>query len=311
MTNKPVIRDVQCADNVAEMVSLGRFDKEFIAYGTAVQEQDGKIYYYATSNEKKLQKLAEDARQQERYFTPIVSLTKRSAVPSGMEEAIMQVLKHYLLGEMRHAYEDVDYFALMQPFFAKSANDNAYPLLRSYQEQLEGHFEDGALQLFLGTIKIAHAAKVLTESHYQELLHWHQDIRQQMEDDPMVIDHIERTLYGFVYYEDQTYKVAYDAQEIFIIHQHHDKIMQGLSAGPILHKTYCFGQFKEIHDIRKQFCQWLLDDQNERYFHLLAQIKAVPGVIDKNAIAEVTARMTNSPLASAACLYYDRLWNKR
>ena len=35
-------RDIKCASDVASMVALGKFEKEFIAYGTATKANDGQ-----------------------------------------------------------------------------------------------------------------------------------------------------------------------------------------------------------------------------------------------------------------------------
>ena len=65
-------RDLQCANEVAEMARLGKFDTEFLIFGSAAQETNGKIYYYATTNQEKLYDCICKARSEERYFMPMV-----------------------------------------------------------------------------------------------------------------------------------------------------------------------------------------------------------------------------------------------
>ena len=303
-------RDIKCASDVASMVALGKFEKEFIAYGTATKANDGQVYYYASGNEERLQKYVEEEKWKGNYFTPVVSTVKRSLVPSGLEDDIVQACKQVMLGEMKKQYESVDYFNVMQPFFDTAANDNAYPVLLEYKERIEGYFEDRELQLFINAVKIAYEGKVLSETKYQELLAWHQYIRRQMEDDPIVAENLERTLYGFVYYEDGVQKVAYDAQELCIIHQHNEKLMKGLTVGPIMHKTYWFQQFKLMKEVRESFCDWLRAGQNETYFDLLNQIKSTAGVIDEEAFRLAGESLSSSQMASNAWHYYNYVWNK-
>jgi len=304
-------RDIRCASDVASMVALGKFEKEFIAYGTATKTETGEVYYYAASNEERLQKYVDAQKWKGNYFTPVVSTVKRSLVPSGLEDDIVQACKQVMLGEMKAQYESVDYFNEMQPFFDTAANDNAYPILLDYKERIEGYFEDQELQLFLNAVQIAYEGKVLSEAKYQELLAWHQYIRRQMEDDPIVAENLERTLYGFVYYEDGKQKLAYDAQELCIIHQHNEKIMKGLTVGPMMHKTYWFQQFKLMKEVRDSFCDWLKAGQNEEYFALLEQIKTVPGVIDEQALNAVGEKFASSQMATNAWKYYQYVWNKK
>ena len=47
-------RDAQCAADVGRMEEFGRFPTEFKVYGTASWEENGKIYYRATTDEEKL-----------------------------------------------------------------------------------------------------------------------------------------------------------------------------------------------------------------------------------------------------------------
>ena len=304
-------RDIKCASDVASMVALGKFEKEFIAYGTATKANDGQVYYYASGTEERLQRYVEEEKWKGNYFTPVVSTVKRSLVPSGLEDDIVQACKQVMLGEMKKQYESVDYFNVMQPFFATAANDNAYPVLLEYKERIEGYFEDRELQLFINAVKIAYEGKVLSETKYQELLAWHQYIRRQMEDDPIVAENLERTLYGFVYYEDGVQKVAYDAQELCIIHQHNEKMMKGLTVGPIMHKTYWFQQFKLMKEVRESFCDWLRAGQNETYFDLLNQIKSAAGVIDEEAFRLAGESLSSSQMAANAWHYYNYVWNKK
>ena len=302
-------RDIKCASDVATMAELGRFEKEFIAYGTACQGQNGQIYYYASGNEERMYQYVNEQSVKGIYYTPVMSLVKRSLVPSGMEDDIVQAAKQCMLIEMKREYESVNYFDQMQPFFDTEANNNAYPILLEYREKIEGHFDDRELQLFLGMVRIAYEGKVLMEAHFQELLSWHQYIRKQMEDDPIVAENIERTLYGFVYYENDEPKVAYDAKEVCVLRQHNEKIIKGLTVGPIMHKTYWFPQFKMMQEVRTSFCDWLKTGENEEYFSVLNEIRTASGVIDKKKLAEVGAIFTVSPMAYHAWKYYANIWN--
>ena len=311
MSKNYIPRDVKCANDVASMMELGRFEKEFIAYGTAGRKDDGELYYYASSNEERLYQYVNEQRWKGNYFTPVVSVVKRSLVPSGMEDDIVQVTKQCMLGEMKREYERVDYFGQMQQFYEMGHNDNAYPILQAYKEEIEGHFEERELQLFLGAVRIAYDGKVLSEEKYQELMAWYQYIRRQMEDDPIVAENIERTLYGFVYYENEMRKVAYDAQEICVLRQYNEKILKGFTVGPIMHKTYWFPQFKLMKEVRDSFCDWLKTGQDEAYFTMLHQIRTVSGAIDAKQMDEIGEELSDSQMAHDAWKYYNQIWNKK
>ena len=94
-------RDMRCAADVGRMAELGRFDVQFDVYGSAVQESEGKIYYWATSKEDKLYDCIQQKRLEEKYFTPIVCQSRRTKVPAGMKEQLLQETKYALLRQLR------------------------------------------------------------------------------------------------------------------------------------------------------------------------------------------------------------------
>lgn len=303
-------RDMRCAADVGRMAELGRFDVQLEVYGSAVQEPDGKIYYYAASDEEKLYAYMQQKRLEERYFTPIVQQARRTKVPAGMKEQLLQETKYALLQQLKRDYEGSDYFALMRPFFQLAANEEALPVLQNYQEKIDGHFDDTELQLFLGAAWIAYEAKVLSSGSYKRLLQWHNAIRQQMADDPVAMDNLERTFYGFVYQKpDGSRACMLDAQQMLVVRQRQEKILQGFLAGPVIQKTYWFQQFHQLGTIRQDYRQWLLQGQDDAYLQMLQEIRRCPGVVEQSAIQQAKEKLAGSRLASRAAAYYSALWN--
>ena len=303
-------RDMRCAADVGRMAELGRFDVQFDVYGSAVQEHDGKIYYRATSDEEKLYDYMQQKRLEEQYFTPIVQQSRRTKVPAGMKEQLLQETKYILLKQLKRDYEGSGYFALMQPLFQIAANEEALPVLLNYQEQIDGHFDDTELQLFLGAAWMAYEAKVLSSGSYKRLLQWHNTTRQQMADDPVVADNLERTFYGFVYQKpDGCSDCMLDAQKMTVVRQRQEKLLQGLLVGPIMQKTYWFHQFNQLGAIRQSYRQWLLQGQDEVYFRVLQEIRHCPGVITWSALRQAAEKLAGNKAASRAVAYYSALWN--
>jgi len=303
-------RDVRTANEVDEMARLGRFGEQFIAYGTAIKGKDGKVRYYATADEEKLYAFMQSERLNERYFTPIVSLQKRSQVPSGMEDMIMRATKQALLSQMKNEYEISGYFDLMQPLYERKANNNGYGILCEYRDKIEGNFEDVELQLFAGAVAFAYEAKVLERDSYLELMNWHAMIRRQMEDDPVVEDNIGRTLYGFVAWKDQHRECIFDAKEISVIHQRDKLLLEGALVAPMIHRSYWFRQFGEFKAIKQNHCQWIFAGQDEAYYQMLKKIKAQKGVVYADELQEMKEKLKDIPNALAAVCYYEKLWNK-
>jgi len=96
-----------------------------------------------------------------------------------------------------------------------------------------------------------------------------------------------------------------------VIHQHNEKMMKGLTVGPIMHKTYWFQQFKLMKEVRESFCDWLRAGQNETYFDLLNRIKSAVGVIDEDAFRLAGESISSSQMAANAWQYYNYVWNKK
>ncbi len=305
-------RDMRCAADVGRMAELGRFDVQFDVYGSAVLEQDGRIYYRATGKEEKLYDYMLQKRLEEQYFTPIVRQSRRTKVPAGMKEQLGQEMKYALLRQLKEDYEDSGYFVLMQPFFQVAANDEAMSILERYQEQIDGHFDDTELQLFLGAAWMAYEEKVLSGASYKHLLRWHNAVRQQMADDPVAADNLERTFYGFVYRRPDGGSVCVmDAQRMMVVRRRQEKLLQGLLVGPIIRKDYWFQHSQQLGEIRKSYQQWLLQGQNDDYFHMLRAIRCAKGRIEYAALQSIKAQLMDNERAIQAVSYYQALWNCR
>ncbi len=305
-----VNRDERSANDVAVMAELGRFGDQFIVYGTAAKMPNGEIYYRVTTNEKKLYDYILEQQLDGIYYTPVVSFHKRSQVPSGMEENLLLASKYTLMSEMKKAYESVNYFTLMEPFFLTQANNASYSILCAYKDKIDGNFDDLELQLFAGAVQTAFERKVLDQTHYHELMHWQWRMRLQMEDDPIVADNLGRTLYGFVYWQNDMANAIFDAQEVSVIRQRVEKQLQGFLVGPIVKKDYWFQQFHQFKEIRNKHNEWLLRNQNQEFYNMLKRLVCLPGVIDANSLSAVKNAVKHSAKALRAVEYYDKQWNK-
>ena len=304
------IRDLHCAGSVAEMAKLDRFDKEFAVYGTAGYAADGNLYYHASTNEQKLYQYIQEQMLDGYYFTPISYLIKWGAVPKGMEDDYMQIVKYYLLSEMKRDYESVNYFEIMHPIFCTEPNNSSYELLKEYSEQIEGYFNECSLQLFMGAIITAYEGKVLTSKSYREFNQYYRKVQKQIENDPVPAGQIKRTLYGFGYLDKGEIKYIMNALPMEVVKQRDKKIMSGVLAAPIIKKTFWMSSINEVNRIRKEFLEYLIMGQNEAYFILLTQLKNLPGVINTHILNDIREIFSVSQKAMGHLNYYMNTWNK-
>lgn len=300
-------RDLKCASDVSIMASLGRFDTEFLLYGSAIQEDDGNIYYYATTDQLRLYRHIQQARTKERYFLPMVSEKRRSPVPSGMKSSLLTRYKLELIQHMKHIYEPL--LPRLQSFFHTPPNDNAYPFLQTFQDEIDGYFDDAKLQLFEGLVAMSFEGKILSLTHYQTLCQWIEQVRLQMSDDPLEEGTITRVFYGFAYEDNGTLRYLSNAQEMALVEKRHALQTQGHLMAPIVKRQYAMNQSHEIGSARKAFNNWLRTLENETFMQKVQHLHAMDGVIDKKALDTLAADVSTQSEAYAAICYYRAIWN--
>ncbi len=304
-------RDDKCAEDVAEMAKLGRFDKEYLAYGCAEYQTDGKIIYHAANEGEKLEKYMHPKVFGGSYITLFAQLSKRSSAPAGYDEIFKQSIKFALLSGMKEKYTSIGFFQKMQEYFQTPANNLGYEYLKAYQEKIDGYFEPDKLQIYYGLISLAYEGKILSQEGFNQLNAWYEKIMQQMEDDPVAVDNLTRNFYGFVYWNGQKYDYFVDAKRFPVLQQYQLMVQKGYLVGSIAAKKYFFKQFGQISAVRKKFVQWLLALENEEYFSLLGELKQLPGVIDKNKLRTLSKDFEEYDIALATLQYYQNIWNSQ
>lgn len=303
-------RDMQASSAVAIMAQLGRFEAEFIVYGSAIQENDGKIYYYATTNQEKLYQCIKNARMEERYFMPIVQYVKRMKVPADLEDEWLAKTKLELIQEMKKQYES--FIIHMQPVFQRRPNNNAEGVLKDYQMAIDGYFDDTLLQLFWGLVEESYAGKILSREAFLDFKRWYDNVRHQMSDDPVFIDNITRDYYGFVYRDKNGKRETFlDAQKVNVLDAQNKKKIQGYVVAPIIKKQFSFKNFGEMPRIRQEFMHWLLETQSEDYMKTVELLKNMPGVIDETEFQDIKEMAGDCEYVLFAISYYKAVFNQK
>lgn len=302
-------RDMQASSAVAIMAQLGRFETEFIIYGSAIQEKNGKIYYYATTNQEKMYQCIKKSRIKERYFMPAVSYVKRLNVPTDLEDEWLARTKLELIKKMKKQYEF--FIPQLQNIFHKEPNNTSVELLDHFQDAIDGYFDDTLLQLFWGLVEMSYEGKILSKNDFTRYQLWHERVRHQMNDDPSSLGNITRELYGFVYKDDEgNRKTVLDAQKMNVVESRFEKQMQGFAAAPIIKKQYALRNFGEMPKIRQLFTQWLLQVQSKEYLNIVEQLKYMPGVVSIQELKKIAESASGKEYVSLALKYYASVFNK-
>ncbi|MFR6290756.1 MAG: hypothetical protein ACLUKQ_04820 [Peptococcaceae bacterium] len=301
-------RDIKCGMDVGKMAELGRFDQEFTVYGCAYQEQE-EIYYRLSEDADVIYSFIENCLYQGNYTTPLSFYTKISAVPSGMRDDIWLKSKWKLAYQLEQQYPN-SYFQWLEKFSAIEGNDAALPIVEKKKEQLDGRYDRKQLYLFEQLLGICRGKKLLSEKSYTQLNDWVQRIWLQMEDDLILKQRIERTLYGFAYL-DAPGNVQYccDADKISVKKKQYGHFTEGTVVTPILKNTYWFDDFTQIGRIKKEF-QENLAQIGAEYLEIMQQLREIPSRIQVEAFQQAYTQIkAESAVAGEAFYRFGYLWN--
>ncbi|WP_434512195.1 hypothetical protein [Desulfitobacterium sp. AusDCA] len=303
-------RDAQCAIIFGQLSELGCFEEEFTCFGTTYLER-GIHKYFVSSEAENVYSFIKNSYIQGIYPTPVTKYHKRCQVPSGKRDDFRQEFKLQLAQQMRKMYS-LTYFEVLDRLARQPANNNAYPLLSKIQEQLEGCFDNDALQLFEGLIQMAFEAKVLDLRNYSLLQNWLRNEHKQMEDDLVIHDVFERTFYGFAYQkEDGQIKYYYNALPLLTYEWRNNLICNNIFPASIFKKRYCFRRMMDFDQIKQTFQDELVERFDTDYFVLVKHIKAFPSMIKRVDFNREFKRIEEEGTREEiqALTYYGNLWN--
>ena len=303
-------RDMRCASDVGRMAALGRFDVEFQAYGCAYLEK-GHVTYRMSSQAEDIYAFQAQSVEMGLYPTTVSSHLRRTPAPSGMQEQLANDTKLELARQLRQNYPRC-YFDLLHPFTQMPANNSSFPLLSSFAERNDGHFQESELQLLEGVMHTARAAKLLDADGYAVLSQFLSKTRRQMADDPVIENRFSRTLYGFCY-EDEAGCLLHtlDAQSLTICQRQSQLELAGFLTAPIFHQTFWFSNFDEFPALRRTFTHTLQQLEGADCFQLLHKLRALPSAIDTKSYQAALTQLPAQASAQALADFrrYGRRWN--
>ena len=302
-------RDLVCAMAVGEMSQMGCFEEEFITYGCAFW-QEGHIKYLVTGKSESMEDFLVECALKDWYPTPVSVRLDRSMVAAGEREEIRQNFKLEMVRQLRRLYNR-PFFDAMAQIAQAPANDSAYPLLLTMQEELEGHFDDTELRLYEELARLALKRKVLCRASFLKIMDWLDDTRSQMADDAVVKDQNSRTFAGFASLQpDGRLKFYVNAQPQTVQERQREEEAKGPLVTPVLQKTYWFKTENLLAAKRQEFEALLKSCINETYMARLQTIHQLPAELDAAVYSAQLACVMDkcSPEAVEAFRSYGRLW---
>ncbi|WP_148265259.1 hypothetical protein [Desulfosporosinus orientis] len=259
------------------MAELGYVDTEFTMYGAAYLGLDNEMKYIISGKRDEIYKFIETSAYDNFCPSAVKHYSENCPVPSGYEEEIAQQVKFRLAKKLQQDYkkpifESLKYFAQMD------GNDAAYDLLLAEQENLEGLFDRDALVVFEGLVDLAFQKKLLSRRSLNEFQKWIRKVKLQMEDDLIIKDIMEKTLYACVYRAEGILKYYINAQYDSICAFVLKAQKQGYRPSPLFYKTYYFNYRYTLIDAKKDFkviLEKLLDEEYMKKLEVMNTMRSV------------------------------------
>lgn len=308
-----VNRDMQIAQDFSAMAEMGYLDKEFTMYGAAYLGIDDEMKYIISSKQDEIFRFSEMSAYHQICPSPVRCYAEICPVPSGYEEDIAQQVKFRLAKRLQQDYKK-PLFESLNHFAQIDGNDAAYDLLFEEQEKIEGLFDRDTLAIFEGLVDLAYQKKLLSQRSLNEFTKWMKKIKQQMEDDLVIRDILEKTFYGYAY-RIQNGRLKY------IINAQHETIFasvlkaqdQGYRPSPIFNKTYYYNYKYTLDDVRNDFNQRIKTLLDEEYIEKISALYEMPSGINSQEFENLmdSYKEKDDHYAIEILDYFGNKWNVR
>lgn len=273
-----MIRDIQCGMDVARMAELGRFDKEFLAYGFLGVEGHER-YYYISGDGGSVYKMAAEKLLAQQWVTPVTQLLWRRTVPSGMDQTFNQETKVALAKKIQTSYTEY-LLEAMQQLNELPADDRALELLRTLQHHLEGTFDRDKLNYFQALLQQTRIARKITAVQYEDLCHWLEKIFRQMENDLIVEEQYERIFGGFCYQTSAgCWAIYINAEPVHVYETWEKHVQAGEYVFPIFWKKYWFSTMSEGRLLRERFKKDYIQLLEDPFGKTILNVQLLPSII--------------------------------
>lgn len=305
--NANLFRDVECGMDVSRMVELGKFDKEFTAYGCAYRREN-ETYFAISEHADTIYRLREKLQLQGTCPSNVMSHHVATSVPAGTIDDIWQDVKWELGYKLMETFSE-EFLDMLNELNQKPSKNTAWPYLKKWQEALDGRFLKDWLFLFDRLVIACYLAKQLDTTHYLLLKEWLDKTWRQMEDDAVIKDIHSRTLNGFAYLEHGkiTYKI--NAQYMHVCESRQKLLNQGYIVTPIYSETYWFQTQTQFPGKRKTY-EEKLGKMMPPCLNIMKSLRNEPAFIDRSLFTRYYESVKGYNDISAETLKnYGYQWN--
>lgn len=302
-------RDLQTAVEVEHLYKLNYFSEEFILYGTAYVENGIKQYRFH-ENSKPVYQFCKECVCNNRLSLPPEEYVKMIKVETGMKERERMRFANDLILQMQKLYT-VEIFQFQKMYQNTPFYDSAYSILLEWKKDLLSCFSIEQIHLFQGAVEFARGAKKLSTASFRYFMHWIEKREIQIEEAFENNDDKIKSYAGFLYREDEQWKIFSNAVEEIVWKKRYQYQKNGIFCTPILQKSYCKAYHPDWKPIQwKVSFETLLKEQmNSQYIFKIMQLYDLPSVINPVELYKIIEKQErqHNDEAVAVMRYYALL----
>lgn len=301
-------RDMQVSMDVGKMVELGKFDKEFTAYGCAYL-QNGEVYIPVSEHAETIYRIREKKQLEGIYPSNVVDYHITTKVPAGAIDDIWEEVKWSLGEQLLNAFPK-QYLDILNTIGNLPPEDNMHLVLEDLKTRIEGLFAKDILALFDAIVVECYLSKQLDNKHFKELKSWSDNIWRQMEDDPEIKDIHSRTLNGFAYLENEKIKYKVNAQYVHVVKSRQILRSQGILTTPI-YSEMCWYSTQSQFPAKRQAYDKKLKEFMEVTMEIMCYLEKQKSFSGRKEFLEEYEKVKdlNNELVTGTFQFYGYQWH--
>lgn len=301
--------DKVCAEYYSTLLAMGAYDNEFAFFGTAYMEE-GKRRCFISDNREKTYAFIRECRTREIYPTTVENIVKRLRIHNGEKDRVTQELKFEYAKEMSKRYPR-EYLEKLQDVALCPINNKGAELIGKVRENLEGCFDEDALQLFEGAVEYAYDGKILTYAEYETNKSWLKVEKDFLKERTRKASNFRRKMTGFAYEKNGIIKYYSNAIEARTMEKRKELLCSGYFITPVFEKECYFNFFAELPKRIEEFDRQLKELMDENYLLLIKELYDIKPEIKREKIEKLEAetKIKWGKGANQTVQYYKTVWH--
>lgn len=301
--------DMQAGVDFETALKLGCFDQEFLYYAVGYDTPEG-IACRVSGKELRIRHFVRDAAKEGYAVTPVRTFVRRRPAPSGMETQIREEVKQEAAKDIFQSYPE-EYFRALSTLNRTEATNAALPLLKNWQEELDGTYHREWLDLFMGLALTALESKVLKLKDYLTIQEWADKVYRQLDTDILPKGQHKKTMAAVACTRNgKDWKYLYDAREEVIYGRKEELEQDGHLVTPVFVRTLWITDMSRFSGLRQQFKEDYEEYGRKGYLNGFLEIKNTASRVSNDMFDDALNTIPEAyPKARKSMESYRMKWN--